>query len=362
MKKLKVELSESIYQIIINKNSILSLVEKINSLPITKCLIIIDENVEKFHSRYLRNYFANLNCKTYKYIYSATEKNKSLQQTQKIYKFLDDNNFDRNSVVISVGGGITGDVSAFASSTFMRGIKYFQVPTTLLSMVDSSVGGKTGVNFERRKNLIGTFYQPSGVYIDETFLGSLPGNELISGAGEIFKYAFLADMKNYLLLKTNLKKITAFENFNIESTIQNCLKIKASIVSQDEKEITGLRKILNLGHTFAHAFESQSNYKLKHGEAVVAGVFCSLFMSHNLGLFSKQELEHYINDFNFFKINRILKKLKTELVYSSMLGDKKNSSGKIKLVLVEDIGNIITDVVTEKSMIMDSVDKMKELI
>jgi 3-dehydroquinate synthase len=362
VKRIKVNLNIRSYPIIIGENSINKLVGEINSLAVSKCLFIIDHNVEKFHSKYLRNIFTNLNCKFFKYILTATERNKNLYQANKIFNFLSINYFDRSSVIISIGGGITGDISGFVASTFMRGIKYYQIPTTLLSMVDSSVGGKTGVNFEKRKNLIGTFYQPNSVYINKLFLESLPKNEVISGAGEILKYAFLADIKNYGLLINNLKKIIQGEDFNFEKTIQNCLTIKTNIVSQDEKEITGLRKILNFGHTFAHAFETQSNYKLKHGEAVIAGIFCALFLSENTGYISHKKLNGFLNDFNFFKVNKSLSKLNSELIYKSMLTDKKNLSGKIKLVLIEDIGNIIVDATSEKSAILKSISRMKALI
>lgn len=362
MKTIKVNLNERSYPIIIGENSINQLVGEINSSAVSKCLFIIDHNVDKFHSKYLRNIFANLNCKSFEYILTATERNKSLYQANKIFKFLSLNYFDRYSVIISIGGGITGDISGFVASTFMRGIKYYQIPTTLLSMVDSSVGGKTGVNFEKRKNLIGTFYQPNAVCINKVFLESLHKKEVISGAGEILKYAFLTDIKNYNLLKNNLKKIIQNKEFNFEKTIQSCLRIKTNIVSQDEKEITGLRKILNFGHTFAHAFETQSNYKLKHGEAVIAGIFCTLFLSENMGYISHKKLNGFLSDFNFFKVNKSLIKLNSEQVYQSMLTDKKNLSGKIKLVLIEDIGNIIVDAASEKSAILNSISRMKVLI
>jgi len=362
VKSIKVKLSEKSYPVFIGENSLSLLTEKINLSSTTKCLLILDRNVEKYHFGFLRNIFADLNCKTFKYLFKATERNKSLIEVEKIYSFLSNNYFDRNSIIISVGGGITGDISAFAASTFMRGIKYYQVPTTLLAMVDSSVGGKTGVNFNNRKNLVGTFYQPESVFINEIFLKSLPVKEILSGSGEIFKYCFLADDKNYSLLKTNLYKIFNNHTFDTYRTVESCLKIKSNIVSQDEKEITGLRKILNLGHTFAHAFEIQSNYKLKHGEAVIAGVFCALFLSENLGYISRERLDKFISDFNFIKLNKIIYDLEEKEVYQKMVGDKKNLYGKIKLVLLEDIGKIIVDVEADESLIIDSIKKMKRLI
>ena len=361
MRKIKIELRNNSYQIFIGKDSITRLIENVNSLPITKCLVIIDKNVEKFHALELRAILVNIECKIFKYIFNATEKNKSINETKKIFKFLSDNYFDRHSVIISIGGGITGDIAGYVASTFMRGINYFNVPTTLLAMVDSSVGGKTGVNFDSRKNLIGTFHQPSGVYVEDNFLTTLPKKEVISGLGEIFKYAFLADKKNYALLKKNLKKILNNNLENYETTIQNCLKIKSYVVVNDEKEITGLRKILNLGHTFAHAYEAVSNYQIKHGEAVIGGIFSALFVSEKLGYLSTIKLNGFLSDFNFIKLNHKLYSLDGDKIYNSMLGDKKNVSGKVNLVLIEDIGEIVVDVPATKADIIDGIRKMKSL-
>ena len=362
MKQIKVDLKENNYQIVIGKHSVAKLADKINSLPITKCLLIIDKNVEKYHSKKLRIAFANVDCKISKYVFTATEKNKKINNAEKIFKYLSDNYFDRNSVIVGVGGGITGDMTGFVASTFMRGINYFNVPTTLLAMVDSSIGGKTGVNFETRKNLIGTFYQPSGVYVDDVFLNTLPKKEITSGSGEIFKYAFLADEKNYKLLKNRLKKILTDSLNNYETVVQNCLKIKSYVVSKDEKEKTGLRKILNLGHTFAHAYEIVSNYQIRHGEAVFGGIFSALFASEKLGYLSNLKLNQYLSDFSFIKLNKKFRLLDDEKVYKVMMADKKNLAGKINLVLIEDIGRIIIDAPASKADILYGNRKMKSLI
>ena len=265
-------------------------------------------------------------------------------------------------MIVAIGGGIIGDIAGYAASTFMRGIKYIQIPTTLLSMVDSSVGGKTGVNFSSQKNMIGTFYQPEYVAVYPEFISTLPKRELQSGAGEIFKYAFLADHKNYNFLKKSLLQMVSSQSFDIEKTIYDCLRIKANIVENDEKEITGLRKILNFGHTFAHSFEVESNYKLKHGEAVIGGIYCALFLSEILGYMSSDKLDRILNDFNFIKPDRKLSLLNLEYIFSSMSKDKKNTSGKKRFVLINDIGNIVVDVVSEKSSILIAIEKMKSLI
>jgi len=359
---IKVKLFERSYSILIGDDSLLKLIDKINSLHLSKCLIVVDRNVNKFHSLLIRKMFAAVNCKIFLYVFTANEKNKNLKQAEKIHHFLSSNYFGRDSAIVAVGGGITGDLAGFAASTYMRGIKFFQVPTTLLSMVDSSVGGKTGVNFNQQKNLIGTFYHPNSVYIYPEFLSTLPQREMVSGAGEVLKYSFLADKRNYFLLQKNLVKLFSGKGVNFKSLITSCLKIKSNIVMHDEMELTGLRKILNLGHTFAHAFEVESNYKLKHGEAVIAGVFCALLLSEIRGYINKQKINLFLEDFSFIRINGLVKDLDTESVYKKMVVDKKNSSGRIGFVLIEDIGSIVVDVIISKDLIIESIDRMKKRI
>ena len=361
-KVINVNLSDKCYPIIIGNDSLSKTVQKINDLSVSKCLLIVDQNLIKYHSLLIRKTFALLNCKVYSYPLIAIEKNKSLNQIEKIYKFLSDNSFDRNSIIVALGGGVTGDIAGYVASTYVRGIRVVQMPTTLLSMVDSSVGGKTGVNFNDQKNMIGTFYQPEFVSIYPEFLATLSKREVLSGAGEIFKYSFLADNKNYNLLKNNLLKLFSSQSFAIEKTINACLVIKSNIVENDEKEITGLRKILNFGHTFAHAFEVVSNYKLKHGEAVIGGIYCALFLSEILGYITSDKLNSILNDYKFVRPNKKLASLNMDNIFNSMGSDKKNSNGKKRFVLVEDIGKIVVDVVSEKSMILRSIEKMTNLI
>ncbi len=362
VKQIKVNLKDRSYPIFIGDNSITKTVEAINKISPSKCLLIVDKNVLKHHLLLIRKTFSLIDCKVFTYTYTATERNKGLTQVEKIYNFLIKNSFDRKSIIVAVGGGITGDIAGFAASNYMRGIKYIQVPTTLLSMVDSSVGGKTGVNHNQLKNIIGSFYQPEFVAVYPEFLCSLPKRELYSAAGEIFKYVFLTDRKNYSLLKNNLFKLFSSRSFSIDKTIFTCVKIKADVVESDENETTGLRKILNLGHTFAHAFEVQSNYKLKHGEAVIGGIYCALFLSESFGYLSPERLKSVLNDFAFIKLKKDLSGLNPELAFQTMSADKKNSLGRIKFVLIEDIGRIVIDVSVDKELVLNSIEKMKWLI
>jgi len=245
--------------------------------------------------------------------------------------------------VITVGGGITGDVGGFAASLYKRGLNFVNIPTTLLSQVDSSIGGKTGVNTKEGKNLLGSFYQPKLVISDIEFLNSLTKREIICGYGEILKHSLILNKNFFKYINSNSKQILNLKSPYIENAIHESCKIKKSVVEKDEKE-KGMRKILNFGHTFAHAFEATLGYskKLNHGEAVILGVVTALKFGLNTKLISSKDhnsiLKHIINAklpsnikdyFSYKDLNRILK---------FMSKDKKNISKNINLVLLKKIG------------------------
>ena len=204
------------------------------------------------------------------HVFNANEKNKNFKSINLILNKLFKFNFNRNDCIISLGGGITGDISGFAASIYKRGIKFINIPTTLLAQIDSSIGGKTGVNNKYGKNLIGSFMQPDIVLSDISFLKSLPKRELICGYGEIIKHAIISNKNIFNYLDKNINNILKLKSPFIEKTIADSCRVKKNVVEKDEKE-KNLRKILNLGHTFAHAYEATSNYskKLNHGEAVI---------------------------------------------------------------------------------------------
>lgn len=255
-------------------------------------LIICDENVMHYHGKELKHTLAGFSGKINFYTLKAGETSKSYTQLNKIYSFLLEKGYGRDSLIIGIGGGVTGDLIGYAASTYMRGIQLIHVPTTLLAAVDSAIGGKTGINFEKKKNMIGSFYQPKCVLVDISFFRTLPKKELTSGIGEIIKYGYLADKTFFDYLEKNITGIYDNDNKIINHIIKRCASIKASVVSQDEKE-SGIRKILNLGHTFAHGFETDLNFKIKHGEAVIAGVVSALFLSDSLGLLKKDNLGEF---------------------------------------------------------------------
>ncbi len=215
--------------------------------------------------------YKNIIPKERVFLFRAAEKNKTFLSLEKMLDFLRQHNALRDSTLVSVGGGITGDVAAFAASVYMRGIKLIQVPTTLLAMVDSSVGGKTAVNFKGIKNNIGSFYQPDMVLIDSNFLDSLTDKEYLNGLVESIKIAAIRDKEFFEYINANKSSILKRSKAIMEYIIAESCRLKAEIVEQDEKE-AGIRKLLNFGHTAAHGIESDSNYKIHHGFAVALGM------------------------------------------------------------------------------------------
>ena len=347
--KLKIKTKEQEYSIIIGSNLIsnISKITKDNLINFKKCLLIIDKNIPK---KIISEIKKSLNKKkVYIYFFRASEINKNQNNVNKILEILLIKNFSREDCLISVGGGITGDISGFAASQFKRGLKFINIPTTLLSQVDSSIGGKTGINTKYGKNLIGSFYQPNLVISDIQFLKTLPKREIICGYGEILKHSIIANIKFYNFLNKNSYKIFNLTSPFIEKAIYESCKIKKDVVEKDEKE-RGLRKILNFGHTFAHAYEASLGFskKLNHGEAVILGMKTALSFSLKKKFLKQSEYDLIINHISnsdlpsslhkFFKIKDLDK------ILSFMLKDKKNNSDKISLVLLKKIGSPLINI------------------
>ncbi|MDP3149248.1 MAG: 3-dehydroquinate synthase [Ignavibacteria bacterium] len=361
MKTISVLLKENNYEIYLGRgilNKFNSFCEK-KSLPKRK-FFVIDENVFRLHKRYLLNFLSSEgNDIVYKF--PSGEKSKSFKQISELHKVMLENKLGRDTLVVAIGGGVTGDAAGFAASIFMRGVPVVHIPTTLLAAVDSSVGGKTGINFNNTKNVIGSFYQPKFVLIDTIFFSSLPEKEITCGLGEIIKYAYLTGQNFYDEVFLSFNYFYQKDFSKTEKLIANSISVKAEVVSSDEKE-TGLRKILNFGHTFAHAFESELHFKIKHGEAVIAGIICALYLSHEKGFISALRLEELLSLPKKITLSSSLKKLNKEKLYNSMLSDKKNRDGKIKFVLIKEIGEILLDVETEKGEVFRSFEKMFQSI
>jgi len=313
------------------------------NLPgVKKICIISDNKLPKIFLNKLIKSLKEYNLKIYKL--SSTEKTKSIKVANKIIEQLLNDNFNRSDCIISLGGGVLGDLSAFVSNLTKRGLKFINIPTTLLAQVDASIGGKTGINSNRGKNLIGTYYQPDFILSDVSLLKSLPPREMVSGYGEILKHSLISDKKFFLWLSKNGQKIINRKNISFlsKAIIKSC-KIKCKIVKKDEKE-KDLRMILNFGHTFAHGFESAKGFskKLNHGEAVLLGMMLASELSNKKRQLSFKEMllikKHYLNLKLPMKINKIFKKREIDKIIHFMKKDKKNIDEKINFILLSKIG------------------------
>tara|TARA_B100000989_G_scaffold253221_1_gene201582 strand:- start:237 stop:1343 length:1107 start_codon:yes stop_codon:yes gene_type:complete len=351
--KLNIKTNTHKYPIIIGSNLIekITKIIKNNSLQFKRCLLVVDSNIPKKNISKIKR---SLNKKDlYIYFFKASEVNKNMNYINKILDILLKKNFSREDCLVSIGGGITGDIAGFAASLFKRGMKFINIPTTLLAQVDSSIGGKTGVNSKYGKNLIGSFYQPNLVISDIKFLTTLPKREIICGYGEILKHSIIANRNFYNFLNKNSSKILNLSSPFIEKAIYESCKIKKKVVEKDEKE-KGLRKILNFGHTFAHAYEASLGYskRLNHGEAVILGLQSALNFSLANKFIKKKEHESIINHIENAKlpsdINKFFKIKDLNKILTFMSKDKKNKTHKISLVLLKKIGSPIINKEYEK--------------
>ncbi len=272
------------------------------------------------------------------------EQYKSLDWANSVYTALLINSFDRKSALVALGGGVIGDLTGFAAATFMRGVPFVQVPTTLLAMVDSSVGGKTGVNHPMGKNMIGAFYQPKKVIMDLDALKTLPREELLSGMAEVIKYGVIRDASFFDYLDKNREKVLALEPDALGYIIRRSCELKAEVVSQDERE-GGLRAILNFGHTVGHAIETAENYTMRHGYAVAIGMVYASRLAHATGLCDASvpgRLEDLIKSFGLpTDLSALSRKPAVVELMDNMQVDKKAEGGKVKFVLPKKIGEVV---------------------
>ena len=328
------------YNILKSSNKIF----KSNNFDIKKCLIVVDKNVPRQNLLILKK-----NIKSSKIIihyFNSNEKNKNFTYVNSILNVLFKYNFNREDYVFALGGGITGDLVGFVASIFKRGIKFINIPTTLLSQVDSSIGGKTGVNNIFGKNLIGSFYQPELVISDVKILNSLNKREIICGYGELLKHSIILKKSSFSYLNKYKFKILNLKSPFVEKAIYESCKIKKNIVEKDEKE-KNLRKILNLGHTFGHAYEASNRYNknLNHGEAVILGIISSAkfsLLNKTLSQNIYDKIVSHIRQLNLsFNLNKFFKRKDINLILKYMKSDKKNNSKQINIILIKNFGKII---------------------
>ncbi|MEZ4771751.1 MAG: 3-dehydroquinate synthase [Bacteroidia bacterium] len=336
------------YPIYIGSDALLRLKEFLALRKYSGILVLADENTHKLCYPLIQPFLpVHKVC-----IISAGEKFKNLDTCVKIWESLTDSAFDRKGLVMNLGGGVIGDMGGFVASTYKRGIEFIQVPTTLLSQVDASVGGKLGVDFQGYKNHIGLFCEPQAVVIWPEFLDTLSRRELLSGMAEVIKHHLIADREGW----NSLKVSTEVYSLNIDALIRHSIKIKSDIVEADPFE-KGLRKALNFGHTIGHAVESrflETDQPLLHGEAIAIGMIAESWISHEEGLITEAERDQIV-DFILALYGRLeISKGFFPDICALALNDKKNQSGKILCTLLDGIGKVRYDSEIRKTQIEDS--------
>lgn len=340
-----------IYDIAIEKD-FSKLAMKVSELGISrrKLCIVTDSNVGELYADEVKNELEKTGNAVFVYTFRAGEASKNLNTVEDVYEYLIINKFDRKDMIVALGGGVVGDLAGFTAATYLRGIDFIQVPTSLLAQVDSSIGGKTGVDFRAYKNMVGAFHQPRLVYMNLSVLGSLSERLFNSGFGEIIKHGFIRDKEYYTWLKENIQHIKSHDYDALENMIAISCNIKRRVVELDPTE-KGDRALLNFGHTLGHAIEKLKNFELYHGECVVLGMVAALEISRTRQLISDAEYEDAINTFKAYNFPVTVDGISVEEVIKVSKNDKKMDAGKIKFILLDRIGNAYIDkTVTDDEM------------
>ena len=312
---------------------------EISSLFSRQTVVVTDENLDKLYREKLESKINPLAW----LVVPASEESKSLDTYQWLLSELVNLGVKRDAVLIGIGGGVIGDLTGFVAATYMRGMQLMHIPTSLLAMVDSSIGGKTGINLNQGKNLVGSIYQPYAVIADLNFLKTLPEREYLSGLSEVLKYGFLYDSKLLEVLEEKFTQINARDLGVLSTIVNRCIEIKAEIVESDEQD-HGKRMLLNFGHTFGHAIETLQEYKgFKHGEAVAIGMCMAADLSARIGRLSKEDAKRVKRVIANFGLPTKWSDFKVDEFIQVMQGDKKNTSAKQRFILLKSLGDAYVD-------------------
>ena len=348
---MRVELAERSYDIEIGSGNLAGLAgfmrERCRS---SHAVIITDTHVDTLYADGLADQLAEDEWEVHLLVVDAGERSKLPEVAFDLWETMLEEGADRQSVVVAVGGGVVGDLAGFVAATFARGLEFFQVPTTLLAQVDSSVGGKVGINLSGAKNMVGAFWQPLGVLVDVDVLASLSEREYRAGLAEVVKYGVILDAEFFAYLEQHIAAINARDAGALPYIVERCCRLKADVVETDEREITGLRSVLNYGHTFAHAFEAASGYdQLLHGEAVSLGMMCAARLAERMGRVDAQFVERQRKLLESFGLPLVAPVFDHDELVDLMRRDKKVDDGKLRFVLPDRIGHVelVKDVRTE---------------
>ena len=342
MKELIVGLEERSYPILIRQGLLDRIGEELHKNPFAKRYgVVADDKVAGLFGERLLASLQKNNIKAEIITFPMGEESKNLATIAELSSTLARRGFDRKDGLLALGGGVTGDITGFLAACYMRSIPFAQVPTTLLAQVDSSVGGKTGVDIPEGKNLVGAFYQPKAVFIDSRVLLDLPQSELLNGLAEVIKYGVIYDRDFFRFLEMSHKNILALDLQVLEDVIARCCRIKAAVVEADEKE-SDFRRILNFGHTIGHAVEAVSEYRLAHGSAVAMGMAAAAELAVLKGILDPREKERMVNLLHGFGLPvSIPKEYDRNRIQELLLTDKKTIGGKVVFVLPTTIGKVI---------------------
>ncbi len=339
MDKLTLDFGKRSYDIVFSDSFADLSGELINACGKSKILVVTDSNVDKLYSGQILALLSGAGFTARKFVFDAGEQSKNIDVLQQIYTACLTHSLDRGSVIAALGGGVAGDMAGFAAATFMRGIRFVQIPTTLLAQTDSSVGGKVGIDYGGVKNIVGAFKQPSLVHINASTLGTLPYREFAAGLAEVIKYGIIYDKVFFEYLEGHICKVKALDTNIMHHILRRCCKIKADVVMQDETE-QGLRAILNFGHTIGHGIESAMDFKLLHGECVAIGMVGACKIAAGRGYLSEPDLDRILSIIKAFDLPVKANGINKADILHYMHSDKKKGSDGLKFILPKAIGTV----------------------
>ncbi len=321
------------------------------SLQGRKFCVITDSNVEPLYAEELIKQLDTIASKTCKYVFLAGEESKNLDTVRDMYRFLIEEKFDRKDVLVALGGGVVGDMTGYCAATYLRGIDFIQVPTTLLSQADSSIGGKTGVDFDGYKNMVGAFKMPRLVYMNLNTLKTLDDRQFFSGFAEVMKSGLIRDAVFYSWLIENMYEICERDLAALEQMVLGSLNVKKMIVEKDPTE-QGDRALLNLGHTIGHAIEKAKNFELLHGECVALGTVAAAYISWKKEMLTMDEFYEIRDMFVPFYLPISVDGVDPEEILSLTKSDKKAENGTVRFILLKKIGKAVIDrTVTDEEIV-----------
>lgn len=345
---------------IVFRRDFLSLSQEIKDLEGKgkKICVITDENVAPLYLENVKEQLRQGGKEVFAYILPPGEENKDLEQIQGIYEYLIQNHFDRKDMLAALGGGVVGDMTGFAAATYLRGIDFIQIPTTLLAQVDSSIGGKTGVDLKQYKNMVGAFHQPILVYMNVSVLKTLSDEQFACGMGEVLKHGFIRNREYSRWLWKNRSGIQKREEGLCQEMIYQSCVIKKTVVENDPTE-KGERAVLNMGHTVGHAVERLKDFSMAHGQCVAVGCMASAYLSWKRGYISREEYQEIREQLLAFGLPVVVKGLDGKEILETTRSDKKMEEGHIKFVLLERPGYAVIDTSVTDQELLEAIDSIR---